>query len=245
MKIIAELHTHSEEYCDHASDTIDQFAQVAKDLGYKYYAATNHSPLNDFISPSSFYVDTIGKKFDCITFLAGIEEDLRDMKGGLNLAQCELLRLDFVIVSMHDKFPVDVSDYTPALLAVIKNPAVDCIGHIARDLSFNYDLDTVLKAVKEYGKLIEFNSWSLTGYGKVAECSHVMDRCAELGVDCIVTSDAHGTDRFGDYGNVLNILEEKNFPEELVINASEERTEKFLARRKEEKKAAYKALFTL
>ena len=64
MKIIAELHTHSEEYCDHASDTIEQFAKVAKDLGYKYYAATNHSPLNDFISPSSFYVDTIGKKFD-------------------------------------------------------------------------------------------------------------------------------------------------------------------------------------
>lgn len=243
MKIIAELHTHSSEYCDHAGDPIEEFAKTARELGYKYYAATNHSPLNDFISPSSFYVDTIGRKFDGIKFLAGIEEDLRDMKGGLNLAQRELLRLDFVIVSMHDKFPVQVDDYTPALLAVIKNPAVDCIGHIARDLSFNYDLDTVLKSAKEYGKLIEFNSWSLTGYGKVAECSHVMDRCAALGVDCIVTSDAHGVDRFGDYGNVLKILEEKNFPKELIINASEEKMEAFLTRRKEEKKIAYAELF--
>ncbi len=245
MKIIAELHTHSNEFCDHADNSIDELVALAIQKGFKYLAITNHGPIDDQISPASFYVDTIDKKVNGIKFLPGIEEDMRDMKGDLNLAQADLLRMGFVIVSMHSEFDVPVSDYTPALLALIKNPAVDCIGHIARDPHFNYDLDTVLKAVKEYGKLIEFNSWTVTGYGRGEACAHVADRCAALGVECVVTSDAHGTDRLGDHGSVIKMFEEKNFPEELVINASEERMEAFLTRRKAEKKAAYDALFTV
>ena len=245
MKIIAELHTHSNEYCDHAGDPIEEFVKVAKEKGLKYLASTNHGPIDDKYAPASFYVDNIGKKFDGITFLPGIEEDMRDMKGGLNLAQRELLRMGFVIVSMHAKFPVPVPDYTPALLAVIKNPAVDCIGHIARDPGFNYDLETVLKAIKEHGKLLEFNSWSVDCYGRKDACGHVMDRCAELGVECVVTSDAHGVDRLCDFDCIIKMLEDRNFPEELVINADEERMEKFLTRRREEKNKAYRELFSI
>ena len=175
-----------------------------------------------------------------------METDLRDLHGGLDVAQADLLRLDFVLTSMHNCcISCDYPDYTPALLKVVENPAIDCLGHIARDPDYTYDLDTVLKAVKANGKLVEFNNASIEYDDSGERCGRVMDRCAELGVECVVTSDAHNIDQVGNYRMALEMLEEKNFPEELVINASEERLEKFLARRKEEKKKAYAELFVV
>ncbi len=244
MKIIAELHTHSGEYCWHAQNTIDEQVERAKELGFKYYASTNHAPILDYKTPTTFYMDNVSRKYEGITFLAGIEADLRDLHGGLDLAQCDLLRLGFVIVSMHrGSIAPTYPDYTHALIKVAENPAVDCLGHIARDGKYHYDLDEVLKAVKENGKLIEFNNYSIDDIERHKECGHVMDRCAALGVNCVVTSDAHSSWQIGHHGLAVKMLEEKNFPEELVINASEERMEEFLTRRKAEKKAAYAELF--
>lgn len=246
MKIIAELHTHSNEYCDHAGSSIPEFAAAAKEMGLKYLATTNHGPMLDDGTPSVFYMRNIGREFDGIKFLAGIEADLRDLRGGLDLAQRDLLRLDFVIVSMHGCcIEMDLPDYTGALVALAENPAVDCLGHIARDAEYRYDLDTVLNAVKANGKLVEFNNASVDGRDRSAACGHVMDRCAALGVESIVTSDSHAVKTLGNHRVVLKMLEEKNFPEHLIVNASEERMENFLSRRKKEKKAAYDALFVV
>ena len=134
MKIIAELHTHSNEFCDHAESSIPEFAKAAKEMGLKYLASTNHGPMLDDGTPTSFYMSNIGREFEGIKFLAGIEADLRDLHGGLDLAQVDLLRLDFVIVSMHGCCAnMDLPDQTNALVKLTENPAVDCLGHIARD----------------------------------------------------------------------------------------------------------------
>ena len=244
MKIIAELHAHSGDYCWHAKDTIDQQIPAAIAMGFKYYASTNHAPILDDGTPTMFYLENLNRKYDGIKFLAGMEADLRDLRGGLDVAQCDLLRLDFVIASMHNCcISPNYSDYTYALVQLAKNPAIDCLGHIARDPDYKYDLDTVLKAVKENGKMVEFNNSSIEESERADACGHVMDRCAALGVNCIVTSDAHSIKELGNYRMALEMLEEKKFPEELVINASEERLEAFLARRKAEKQAAYAELY--
>ena len=245
MKIIAELHTHTSDYCGHASATIDQFVEDAKKKGFKYYAATNHSPVIDG-APSRFYLDNLERNYDGIKFLAGIEADIRDIHGGLDMCQADLLELDFVIASIH-MLPLNLKDYTNAYVKAAENPAVDCLGHIARDPDFPCDIETVLKAVKANGKLVEFNDASISDANRrrVKECGAVMDLCAKMGVESIVTTDAHSLDRLGNNHVTVKLLEDKNFPEELVINASEERMEAFLTRRKEEKKKARKALFTL
>ncbi|MBP5237294.1 MAG: PHP domain-containing protein [Clostridia bacterium] len=244
MKIIAELHTHSNEFCDHASSSIDEEVEIAKKLGFKYFATTNHGPMSDYGTPVTFYLSNRERRYDGITFLAGIEGDMRDLKGGMDLAEVDLLSLDFVIISLHnDVLETKYPDYTEGLMNVIANPAVDCIGHIGRDQDFHLDLEKVISCVKENDKLIEFNSWSLSGYGKYDSCSHVMDLCEEYGVKCIVTSDAHDADRIGSHQPVLRMLEEKNFPEELVINADETRMADFLKRRRSEKDAALRSLF--
>jgi len=246
MKIIAELHTHSDEYCDHADASIDAEVEEAKKQGFKFFATTNHGPMHDKDTPICFYLRNRRRKYDDITFLAGMEADIRDLKGGLDFAATDLLRLDFVIASLHEatikyKYP----DYTETLILTIANPGVDCLGHIARDMRYNYELEPVLRAVKENGKLIEFNNWSIYGYKMEETCGRVMDLAAEMGVECIVTSDAHDTDRIGQHAQVIKMLEERSFPEELIVNADEDRMSAFLARRKEEKEKARAALFNL
>jgi len=246
MKIIAELHTHTSDYCTHASATIDQFVEAAKKKGFKYYAATNHSAVGDTATPFNFYLDNLKRHYDGIKFLAGIEADIRDLHGGFDMCQADLLSLDFVIASIHI-LPRDLPDYTNAYVKAAENPAVDCLGHIARDCDYPCDIETVLKAVKANGKLVEFNDASISDANRrrVKECGEVMDLCAKLSVDSIVTTDAHSLSRLGKNAVTLKLLEEKNFPEHLIINADEGRMEKFLARRKEEKKKAYAELFTV
>jgi len=246
MKIIAELHTHTSDYCRHASATIDQFVETAIKKGFKYYAATNHSPIVDTRAPHNFYLDNLDRHYDGIKFLAGIEADIRDLYGGFDMSQVDLLELDFVIASIHF-LPLGLPDYTNAYVKAAENPAVDCLGHIARDPDFPCDIETVLNAVKANGKLVEFNDASISDANRcrVKECGAVMDLCAKLGVDSIVTTDAHSLSRLGKNAVTLKLLEEKNFPEHLIINADEGRMEKFLARRKEEKKKAYAELFTV
>ncbi len=247
MKFIAELHTHSKEYCDHASSTIDEMVEEAKRRGFKYLASTNHGPMLDLETPTYFYIKNTFREYEGIKFLAGVEANVRDMHGGLDLTQRDLLKLDFVVASMHDMtFENHFPDYTKALIAITENPAVDCLGHVIRDPDYSFNVDEVLKAVKANGKLIEFNGWTIISRDSREDAmAHLMDRCAALGVECVVTSDAHGVDRFAEYGDVPKMLEERNFPEHLIINTGEERMEKFLARRKEEKKKAFDELFVV
>ncbi len=246
MKIIAELHTHSSDYCWHAKNTIDEQVEHAREMGFKYFASTNHGPILDDNTPTTFYMNNLYRKHEGIKFLAGMEADLRDLHGGLDVAQRDLLRLDFVIASIHTLcLDTGYPDYTNTLVKAAENPAVDCLGHIARYPEYNYDLDKVLKAVKENGKLIEINNSSIEESGRGDACGQVIDKCAELGIGCIVTSDAHKNSEIGNHSAALELIKQRSFPEELVINASEERLEAFLARRKKEKKVAYGALFVV
>lgn len=246
MKIIAELHTHTNEYCDHAGSSIEEFIEAAKAKGFKYYAATNHSAIIDTRTPHTFYLDNLKRSYDGITFLAGTEADIRDLHGGFDMCQFDLLSLDFVIASVHvNILPHDLPDYTNAYVKAIENPAVDCLGHIARDPRYPFDVETVLNAVKANRKLVEFNDGSITGDNRGEACGAIMDACARIGVESIVTTDAHHTGRLGDNGVTLKMLEDRNHPEELIINADEDRMAKFLARRKEERKKALQALFRI
>ena len=246
MHIIAELHTHSNEYCGHAYVSIDDEVKIAKDMGMKFFATTNHGPMCDEDAPIIFYLNNKERKYDGINFLAGIEADIRDLRGSLDMAPCDLLSLDFVIASMHaNVIEPKYRDFTKAIVNACKNPAVDCLGHLGRDTRYHFDPEEVVKCASEYGKLIEFNSWSLEEFESYESCGRIMDLCEKYKTMCAVTSDAHWKERIGSYQPVLELIEKKHFPEELVVNADEKRLSGFLARRKREKEEVIRSLFTV
>ena len=73
---------------------------------------------------------------------------------------------------------------------------------------------------------MELNEASLTSSEKrdksLLPCHHIAERCAELGVQVSFGSDSHVSAGIARYEGVKTLLEEIDFPEELVACRSKE-----------------------
>lgn len=237
MKIIADLHVHNGEVCGHANTDIPGLLKSAKDKGHCYIAITDHAPRCDN-TPPEYYINNLSREgnYDGVYLLAGIEADILDIDAHFDLPQKDMLRLNWVISSMHPFAyeRTNSDDHTKAYINALNNPAVDCLGHIGRDW-YPADYERIVKAVKETGKTLEINNHSFDFTGENKNCKEVAKLCKKYNVAVVITSDAHENSAHGEFPHVMKMLKEIDFPEELVINADKERLESYLRRRKEEK----------
>ncbi|MBY4797838.1 phosphatase [Collinsella sp. AGMB00827] len=131
--------------------------------------------------------------------------------------------LDYVIASVHNRAfseGASVAEGTEMYLKVLDHPRVLVLGHTGRS-GVAYDIDTVLAYAKEKHKLIEINEHSLKmngGSEPYATCRKIAERCAELSVGICVNTDAHISTRIGEMPAALDMLEEIDFPQELIAN---------------------------
>ncbi len=226
MNIIADTHTHTLAV-DHAYSTLAENVAAAKAKGLAAIAMTEHSPSMPG-APSYLHFTSIRmvpREIDGIVILKGIEVNIMDYDGALDFEDCDLKRLDWVIASMHTTNikPATIKEHTRGWLAVAKNPNVDVIGHCG-DGRYEFEIDTVLKAFKEYNKIVEINSHSFGTRPNTEEnCLKIAKRCAELEIPIVVSSDAHHASRIGDFAKSIDILKAVDFPEHLVLNADKDR----------------------
>ena len=140
---------------------------------------------------------------------------------GNDLKKMAFEQCDYVIASVHNKdFTEGASreQVTRMYLRVLEDPKVLILGHIGRT-GLDFDIDTVLGAVKEHGKLIEVNESSLIAQkraGSYKRCRQIVERCAELGVSISFGSDAHVSSLVGHHEAADALLNEVHFPQELV-----------------------------
>lgn len=133
--------------------------------------------------------------------------------------------LDYVVASVHNSaFTRDASlaQTTAMYVGALEQRKVLVLGHTGRS-GVPFDMDEVLLRAKELGKLIELNDHSLEvdARGRFhGACSAIAERCAELGVQVSVSSDAHLAMYIGRYPHIEQMLEEIHFPEELIANRS-------------------------
>ena len=107
-------------------------------------------------------------------------------------------------------------------IGALDDPKVLMLGHVGRT-GLPFDVDTVLRAAKARGKLIEINEHSLMGQWSdraMARCRQIAQRCAELGVGIAVNTDAHIATDIGRFDNAHALLEDLGFPEHLVATRS-------------------------
>ena len=133
---------------------------------------------------------------------------------------------DYVIASVHDKTFTKGStqaQMTQAYLGALDDPKVFILGHIGRT-GLDIDVEEILLRARELGKCIEINEHSLMGdYGKSPmRCCAIAEKCAELGVQIVTSSDAHISYDVGRFDTVAGLLEEVHFPEELIVTRSRE-----------------------
>lgn len=222
MKLQADLHTHTIA-STHAYSTIMENCQWAEKYGVKAIAMTDHAmAMPD--SPHKWHFENLRclpRKICGVTVLKGIESNIIDIDGNIDVPNWMLGKLEWIVASMHGEAikPDTVENITNAYLKVCKNPYVDVIGHCTSD-EFFFDYEKCVKAFKEYEKLVEINESSIINKaGSRKNCYELLKLCKKYEVPVVVDSDAHFCQNIGQCPNALQIIDEVGFPTELVYNA--------------------------
>lgn len=239
MKFLLDSHTHTIA-SGHAYSTILENARAAADRGLALLCVTDHAPGMPG-APHRFYfqnLKVVDRRLCGVDILLGVELNLMDFQGTVDLEPGLLDRLDMAIVSMHSQcMPKGGSaeENTNALVLAMDNPYVNIIGH-PDDGTYPLDYPALVRAAGERGVLLEVNNSSLTPgchrRDAPAHCAEMLKQCKRQGVSVVVGSDAHFTSAVGAHNYAEALFLELDFPEALVINADPNRFRAFLARRR-------------
>lgn len=234
MRLIADTHTHTLA-SNHAYSTVMENIAAAREQGLLYMAMTEHGPkmpdaphiwhcVNQWEVPSLY---------KGLNILHGIEVDVMDEEGTLDIDNRVLAGLEWVIASMHGPCfaPATEQEHTRAWMKVAENPHVDVIGHCGRG-NYPFDHEKVIRAFKEYGKIVEINNATLQKSANHATCADIARVCKRLEVPVVVNSDAHFAARIGVFDQAVALLEEVDFPKKLIINADIDRFEEVVAQKR-------------
>jgi putative hydrolase len=237
MKLVADLHTHSVA-SGHAYCTINEMVQAAAGIGLEMIAITDHGP-NMPGAPHLFYFGNLRVVPDVIAgvkVLKGVEANIVSPSGELDLPDSMLAKLDIVFAGFHTYTGYDdsgVSQNTQALIGALENPYVDGIVHPGNPV-FPVDVEEVVAAAKDLGKLIEINNASLTvaRLGSMENCLKFAELAAEYGVKVVIGSDAHHTSLVGSFDSAVRLVKSVGLKRDLVLNTGVSKITEFLRDRR-------------
>jgi len=234
MNLILDAHLHTIS-SGHAFSTVKEYAEQAKEVGLSLIAITDHSPA----IPGGPHELHFKSMWDIRTFingvqiLAGVELNILDTAGNVDLSDEIIKYLDVVIASLHSNcFATrdNIRENTNAIVNTMKNPYIKVIGHLG-DHRYPFDIDEVISMAKETSTVIELNAASFpprNDRGDYEATCKLMTACKNYEVPILVSSDSHFYTTTGDFKIPLQILKESNIPEHLVLNTSVEMFKKAL-----------------
>ena len=148
-------------------------ARTGRDLGHEYMALTDHSPrlkVARGLSPERLrqqldVVAEVNERLAPFRLLTGIEVDINE-DGSLDQEDELLARLDVVVASVHSKLRMESELMTPRMIAAVRNPHTDILGHCTGRLvtrargrpESTFDADAVFAACAETDTAVEINS---------------------------------------------------------------------------------------
>ncbi len=235
MKILTDTHTHTIA-TGHAYSTLLENIGYAKKRGLELIAVTDHAPaMPDACHIFNFMnIGTLPRVIEDIIVLRGVELNIIDHDGTLDIEEKYFSRLDWVIASAHEFCvrPGTIEDHNRMWEAVAKLNSVDVIGHCG-DERYKFDYEKILPVFVAYNKLVEINAHSFSFRpGSKDNCKEIIKILKKLGGKIVVSSDAHFATQVGDFDSALEALAEADFPEELIVNRNAESVLKFLKDKK-------------
>jgi putative hydrolase len=232
-----DLHTHS-DWSDGGSP-IEEMAMTAMELGHEYTVLTDHSPrlkvanglssarlarqlevleaVNAHLGPSA----GSGQEAP-FRLLSGIEVDILD-DGSLDQTPDMLGRLDVVVASVHSKLQMEPDAMTRRMLAAVRNPETNVLGHCTGRLvrggrgtraQSRFHAGQVFAACAEHDVAVEINSRP----ERRDPPDELIELALEAGCLFAIDSDAHAPGQldFLDHGCARAV--ELGIPVERIIN---------------------------
>lgn len=237
MKDVLDSHTHTIA-SGHAYSTLHEMVKAAADKGLELIGITEHSMAMPGTCHEYYFMNMriLPRSMYGIEVRHGAEVNIMDLQGHLDMEEYLLKMMDVVIASMHTPCLKSGSrqENTEAAIRAMKNPYVNILGH-PDDSRFPLDYEAVVQAAKEEGVLIELNNNSLHPLGArknpIPNDIEILKYCQKYNVPIILGSDAHTQEDVGNHKFVQILLEELDFPEELIVNRSVAEYKRYINRR--------------
>lgn len=240
MILYGDYHTHT--IYTHGHGTVEDSVKVAIKRGLKQIAITEHSFSQGFYGISTeeynelrVEIESLRRKYKGqIDILCGLESNLLDLDGHIDLDEKERGLVDILVVGYHANFiprslksfftfwvpnvlgfggksKKQIAKNTEAYIKALRRYKIDIISHLNSHRCY-VDPVKICEVAKEVGTYIELN-------GKVINFTEeqIKDMVA-TGVKFIINSDAHYSSRVGKNHRGFNIVEKYNIPLEQVVN---------------------------
>ena len=223
---VMDLHKHTIA-SGHAYNTLREMAKAAADRGLEILGITEHAPMMPGTCHNYYFhnLKTVPRELYGIRLFLGAELNILNPQGEVDLNETELRGMDIGIASLHLPCmkPGTREENTSAYLNAMKNPYVNIIGH-PDDGRYEVDYEALVQGAKEYGKILEVNNHSLVpnSFRQNARENDVkmLKFCMKYQVPVVMDSDAHFDTHIAEFDAARVLLEELDFPEELVVNHS-------------------------
>ena len=158
-----------------------------------------------------------------VRLLMGCEVNILDTKGTLDLDDSQLEMLDLGIAGIHGNCwqGGTMQENTDGVAAVMRHPKIHIISHPG-DGTAELDFEQLVLRAGEHHTLLEVNNHSLAPQRRkvVARDNNleILRLCKKYGVPTILGSDAHISFQIADYDRLYPLLQETDFPDELIMN---------------------------
>lgn len=234
MDYLLDVHTHTVA-SGHAYNSIMEMAKAGFDKGLKLLGITEHAPMMPGSCNSMYFrnLKVVPRSLCGIEIMLGVELNILDFDGHVDLDAHALRQLDIRIASLHSVciLPGTKEENTKAVLGAIHNPMVDIIGH-PDDGIYPLDYKPIVEAAKETHTLLEVNNNSLNPMGARKNTRGnlitMLELCREYGQPVIMNNDAHVFSDVGRRDFSEELIRELDFPEELIVNRSVETFKEYL-----------------
>jgi DNA polymerase (family X) len=166
--IRGDLHCHTK--ATDGRDTLEAMARAAAARGYEYLSANDHTRRVSIahgldrrrLLQQVHAIDRLNARLQGIVVLKSAEVDILD-DGSLDLPDDVLKQLDFTVCAIHYGLNRSREQQTERILRAMDNPYFTILAHPTGRLinarePYDIDLERVLKAARERGRIMEVNA---------------------------------------------------------------------------------------
>jgi DNA polymerase (family X) len=163
-----DLHTHTK--LTDGLATLEQMLDAASEMGYAYYAVTDHAPnlfmqrmTDEKMLAQREQLRALQERYPKMALLHGSELNI-DAEGSVDWGPRFLEGFDVTVASVHSHFTQSKDEMTRRIIRAMENPYVNIIGHptarmINKRQPVEFDLDEVFRAAARTGTALEVNGY--------------------------------------------------------------------------------------
>ena len=240
MILFGDYHTHT--IYTHGTGSIEDNVKTAIKRGLKQIAITEHSfsHMGYGVTRKEYNllrveIETLRKKYKGqIEILCGLESNIIDLDGTIDLGENERQLVDILIVGFHKgykcpsfrslfkfwfpnvignskKSQKQIERNTTAYINALNRYEIDILSHLNSN-NCKVNPVAIAKVAKERGTYIELNG------KRIDFTEEEIKGMVATGVKFIINSDAHKSCRVGRCPDGLAIVEKYNIPYEQIVN---------------------------